>query len=65
MPNLEIFKDFINKNVFVILKSGIIYNGRLLSVEEDGEIIFIKMHDRFGRPVLFTSGEISKIEVKE
>ena len=62
---LEILNEFIGKNVFVMLKKGIIYNGVILAIEADDEVIFVKMRERFGRIVLFLSSEIIKIEVTD
>ena len=62
---LEILNEFIGKNVFVMLKKGIIYNGVILAIEGDEEIVFVKMRERFGRIVLFLSSEIIKIEVTD
>lgn len=57
----ESIKKLVNKDVFVILKSGRVYSGRINSIEEN----MIEMTDKFKKGVLFNSAEISSLEVKE
>ncbi len=49
----------IRKKVFVILKSGRIYNGTIKYIKGD----LITLIDKFDEPVLFSKSEISSMEV--
>jgi len=53
------------KNVHLILKNKYEYNGNIIAVEDRGNgLIFITLIDKFGKQVLFTSGEVIFLEVK-
>jgi len=57
----EIYKRFIGKKVFVVLKSKQIYTGVVNSIS-DGVVLLI---DKFYSPVIFNISEISVMEGKE
>ena len=57
----EGIKNFIGKWVYVLLKSGRHYSGKITSIEND-TISFI---DKFNNLVLFNISEISSIEEEE
>ena len=50
------------KNVFVQLKSGGRYSGKIIDVDvSDGKLIWITLIDKFGEKVSFVHVEIIKI----
>lgn len=57
----ELYKQFIGKKVFVVLKSRQVYNGVVHSISEGNVLIF----DKFNRPVIFHVSEISAMEGRE
>ena len=61
------WKYWEGKNVFVQLKSGGYYNGKVLEVESSGNgLVFITILDKYGERVSFVNSEIIKIvEEKE
>jgi hypothetical protein len=55
-----------DKKVHLILKNNYEYNGTIISVDDRGTgLIFIEMLDKFNKKIIFTSGELKFIEVKE
>ena len=61
MMSEEIYNQFIGKKVFIILKSNQIYTGVVQSIS-DGNVLLI---DKFFRPVIFHTSDISVMEGKE
>lgn len=61
------WKDWLNKSIFVQLKSGGNYSGKVVEVDDSSKpIIFISIIDKFGDKVVFVHSEIIKIvEEKE
>lgn len=61
------WKEWLNKRVFVQLKSGGVYSGKVIDVDESSNpLIFITIIDKFGERVMFAHSEIIKIvEEKE
>jgi small nuclear ribonucleoprotein (snRNP)-like protein len=58
--------DLIDKKVYIILKNKYEYNGIIKKVDDDGNgLIFVSMIDKFGKLIMFSSGEIEVLEVKE
>lgn len=55
------FKKYIGKKVFIVLKSGLMYNGLIKETTEN----FIFISDKFGKPVTIAISEISSLEEKE
>lgn len=56
------WKDWIGKNVFVQLKSGGKYSGKIVDIDNSSNpIIFINLVDKFGNRVSFVTSEIIKI----
>jgi hypothetical protein len=55
------FNKFKGKRVFIVLKSGMIYNGLVKETTES----FIFISDKFGKPVTIAVSEISSLEEKE
>lgn len=54
------FNNFVGKKVFIVLKSGMIYNGVINETTES----FIFLKDKFGNKVVISSNEISSLEEK-
>jgi len=60
------WKVFEGKKVFIILNNNNQYNGEITLIENSGNgLIFIHLTDKFGKNVIFTSGEIKLIQEKE
>lgn len=55
------WNDWQGKRIFVQLKSGGVYTGKVVEVENSGDIVFITMIDKFGERVSFVHSEIIKI----
>ena len=56
------WKDWIGKNIFVQLKSGGVYSGKVVDVDiSQNPLIFITIIDKFGERVTFVNSEIVKI----
>jgi len=53
------------KKVFIKLKNGRSYSGKVLSVEERGTCSIITILDKFKRKVAFYASEISVMEEEE
>jgi len=57
------WKEWIGKKVFVQLKKGGIYSGKVIDVDDSfNPLIFITIIDKFGEKVTFTHSEIIKIK---
>ena len=54
------FEEMIGKRIFIILKSGMVYNGIIEEVTKS--FLFIK--DKFDKPVVISKEEISSMEEK-
>lgn len=54
------FKDFVGKRVFIVLKSGMIYNGLVKETTES----FLFISDKFDKPVVIAVEDISSLEEK-
>lgn len=61
------FNNFVNKEIFVILKNGLKYSGLVLSIDDSrSPVQFMNMKDKFGDIVCFNIEEIELIkEVKK
>lgn len=55
-------KEWVSKNVFIILKGNFVYNGKVLSVDSNFMTILDNKH---GSHVTFNILEIIKIEERE
>jgi len=56
------WKDWINKEIFVKLRSGSVYSGKVIDVDETPNyLVFIEILDKFGKKVVFCNSEIEKI----
>ena len=55
------FEKYKGKKVFIVLKSGMIYNAVVKETTEN----FIFISDKFGKPVTIAISEISSLEEKE
>lgn len=53
-------EELIDKRIFVILKSGRQYNGVVKSVKDN----LVSIIDKFGELVIFSTSEISSVEIK-
>jgi len=57
------WKYWLNKQVFVQLKSGGFYNGKIIDIDENSPpLIFITLIDKFNERVTFVTSEIIKIK---
>ena len=56
------WKEWIGKCIFVQLKSGAVYSGKVIDVEDRGAICFICITDKYGDKVCFANSEIIKIK---
>jgi len=60
------WKEWLDKYVFVQLKSGGNYSGKIIDVDETSmPLIFISMIDKFGEKITFVQSEIVKIVEEE
>ena len=61
------WKEWIGKRIFVQLKSGGVYSGKVIDVDDSAEhLVFFKIIDKYGSEVVFIQSEIIKIsEEKE
>lgn len=57
----ERMKELIGKNVFIILKTGRVYNG----IIRNTELNKVTLTDKFGEFVLIDIDDISSLEVKK
>lgn len=54
------------KFVHIILNNNYEYNGLINGIDDrNNGLIFIEILDKFGKKIIFTSGEIKFLEVKE
>lgn len=57
------WRDWLDKRIFVQLKRGSIYSGKVIDVDEkDKSVIFITIIDKFNEKVTFVHSEILKIK---
>ena len=57
------WKDWIGKRIFVQLKSGSVYSGEVLSIDDEAKpLIFFEIIDKFGEKITFVHSEILKIK---
>jgi hypothetical protein len=60
------WKDWNGKHIFVKLKTGGVYTGEVIEVDDTGGgLIFIVLKDKFGKLVSFVTTEIVKIVEEE
>jgi len=57
--------DWKGKHIFVQLKSGGYYTGKVIDIEESSPIIFFTLIDKFGKKIIFIQSEIVKIVEEE
>jgi len=58
--------EWIGKRIFVKLKSGDVYSGIVLGIENDGDNnTYLSMIDKFNAKVMFLTSEIIKIREEE
>jgi len=56
------WKEWQGKRIFVQLKSGGVYSGKVIDIDNSANpIIFITIIDKFGERVSFVNSEIIKI----
>lgn len=56
------WKDWIGKSIFVQLKTGAVYSGKVIDVDtKSPPLVFISIIDKFGDKVTFVHSEIIKI----
>jgi len=57
------WKDWKGKRIFVQLKSGGVYSGIVIDVDDSSSpLVFISITDKFGEKVTFVNSEIIKIK---
>jgi len=57
------WKDWMNKKVFIKLKDGSVYSGKVIDVDFDSKpLVFISIIDKFGDKVTIVHSEIVKIK---
>jgi len=57
------WKEWKGKRIFVQLKSGGVYSGEVINVDDaDKPIVFFEILDKFGEKVTFVASEIIKIK---
>ena len=54
--------NWLNKSVYVQLKSGRNYSGKIVEVDEAVNGVFITIIDKFGKRVVFMNSEIKVLE---
>lgn len=61
------WQDWKGKNVFVQLRSGAVYSGKIIEIDNTSSnvLIWIVMIDKFGKKVQFVHSEIIKIVEEE
>lgn len=62
-----ILKKFIGKNVFIQLKSGRFYDGKIITiqpVDSNPDICIIELIDKFGKEIVFYNTEVEVFETK-
>ena len=55
--------DWLDKRIFVRLKTGKVFSGRVIEVSDDIPC-FIKIIDKFNEPVIFISNDITEIKLE-
>jgi len=56
------FKNYEGKNVFIKLKNGRQYSGKVIKVDINLPLIWITLLDKYQKNIMFSAGEISVIE---
>ncbi len=56
------WKEWIGKTIFVQLKSGSVYSGKVIDVDGSNDLFFFTIIDKFGERVTFVHSEIIKIK---
>lgn len=57
------WQEWNGKRIFIQLKSGSIYSGKVIDVDENSKpLIFISIIDKFGEKVTIAHSEIVKIK---
>ena len=60
---MDSLRDFIEKKVYVILKSGRKYTGVVIGIDDSGPpLIFVTIIDKFDKKVTFAKSEIELIQ---
>lgn len=58
------WQDWLDKKVFLRLKTGKVFSGKIIEVDDkDSNIIFLTILDKFDMKVTFVASEI--LEIKE
>jgi hypothetical protein len=60
-----IWKEWIGKSIFVQLRKGGVYSGKVLDIGKEGDITFITILDKFNNKVTFSTSEILKLTEEE
>lgn len=60
------WKELEGKKVHILLRNGFEYNCLITNIDDRGNgLIFISILDKFNKKIIFASGEINFLEVKE
>jgi len=63
---LNDLKGLEGKQIWVILNNGYEYNGNVKKIDDAGNgLIFIHLIDKFGKLIMFASGEIKSLQEKQ
>lgn len=57
------WKKWIGKHIFVQLRTGSVYSGNVIDVDERDKphLVWIKIEDKFGEEIVFVHSEIVKM----
>lgn len=65
MIDLNDLKPLEGKNVWIVLNSNFEYNGTIKKIDDAGNgAVFVHLIDKFGKLILFGSGEIKMLQEK-
>ena len=60
------WQDWLDKKVFLRLKTGKVFSGKIIDVDErNSNIIFLTILDKFNKKVTFVHSEILEIKEEE
>lgn len=54
--------EWIGQTVFIRTKHNKVYTGKVVLVDNESHITFLKINDKFGQPVMFATQEIVEIK---
>lgn len=58
--------EYLGKNIYVILKNGMEYNGHIVFIDKIGsELCFLEIVDKFQSRIIFATSEIKLLREKQ